>query len=972
VKASRNQLAALVRLGLVVALTISIVVPVGYFMLGYAEVRYGLSFTANLTANRLAKYIYTHRELWQYQAVTLTELLKVPEADDSHTRLRVFDAAGALVTETGDAPDFLVVATSVPIVVAGSALGRIEASASLEKALLQTGFVALFSGLLGFAVFFVLRLLPTRVLDKTIGKLESQTLRFEVALDNMSRGLCMFDAERRLLVVNKRYPELFGIPPEKIVLGMAEAALQALSTGAPSGSGTDTAGEWTSHEGGLTSRTNGVAIASYRRSMADGGVVVTYEDVTERRLQEEKIFHLARHDSLTELPNRRLFHEALEVALKNRDVADTVGVHYLGIDNFKNVNDTLGLPVGDKLLQQIASRLRGVVRGIDSLARVGGDEFAIIQTRMARPFDATDLAVRVLAAIGEPYVVDGQQIEVGASIGIALAPPDGNDADLVLKNADLAFHLAKTEARGSYRYFEADMDAHVKQRHTMEMELRRAIAMEEFELFYQPIINIASEKIVGFEALLRWNHPERGLVPPNDFIPTAEQTGQIVAIGEWVIRTACFEAATWPSGLTVAVNLSPIQIRNAHLETVIREALAASRLPAGRLELEITETVMLHDDEKTMHMLFELHDLGVRFSMDDFGAGYSSLSVLRKYPFDRVKIDQSFISDMSDRGDSLAVIRAVSAIGVSLGMATTAEGVETLEQFALVKQEGCTEAQGYLFSRPKPAGEVPALLAENSRGINFQARGTPAALNAVKSEFLEKTCSPPTDFASMPSAWPDYVDFEAALLTGDRGAAAGIMERSLAQGHSIIETELHMIQPALYQIGEKWKRNQVSVVQEHLATAIAQAVMVQGMVKCKKAEPNGKKLLLACVEGNYHALGLQMVADAFELAGWEVNCIGANVPTASLVVHVGRWKPDLLGLSVSFQHQHRVVKEIIVRLNESLGAGRPRVIIGGLATNESHDLTDWIGADAWSPDAAAAVVSGNRIVPAKAEPAPLG
>jgi diguanylate cyclase (GGDEF)-like protein len=716
VRTSRNQLAAIVsRLGLVVALAVSIVVPAGYFVLGYTEVRYGLSFTANLTANRLAKYIYSHRDLWQYQAVTLAELLKVPEADETNTRLRVLDATGQLVTETGGTSDFLVVTTSAPIVVAGSVLGRIEASASLGTAFLVTGVVALFSGLFGFAIFVVVRLLPVRVIDKTLGVLETQMLRFEAALDSMSKALCMFDANGKLLVVNKRYPELFGIPPEKIVVGMTEPELQALSTGAQRGSEAEaeTAGQWASFAGGLLYRANGNVLAGFRKSMPNGGEVVTYEDITERSLAEGKIFHMSRHDSLTELPNRRLFHDDLEYALKNRDVTDTVAVHYFDIDNFKNVNDTFGNPVGDKLLRQIAVRLRSTVRPADPVARIGGDEFAIIQTRMARPFDATDLAVRLLEVIAEPYVVEGEQIVVGASIGIALAPPDGNDADLLLKNADLALQLAKTEGRGTYRYFEADMDARVKQRHSVEMDLRRAIAMEEFELFYQPILNIAAETIVGFEALLRWNHPERGMVAPNDFISTAEQTGQIVAIGEWVIRTACLEAVTWSSRVKVAVNLSPVQIKSPNLVTVIKAALAASGLPADCLELEITETFVLQDDEKTMHVLYELHELGVGISMDDFGTGYSSLSILRKYPFDRIKIDQSFISEMSDRGDSLAIIRAVSAIGVSLGMATTAEGVETREQFELVKKEGCTEVQGYLFSRPRPAREIPALLIEN-------------------------------------------------------------------------------------------------------------------------------------------------------------------------------------------------------------------------------------------------------------------
>jgi diguanylate cyclase (GGDEF)-like protein len=391
------------------------------------------------------------------------------------------------------------------------------------------------------------------------------------------------------------------------------------------------------------------------------------------------------------------------------------------------VNDTHGHGVGDSLLKQVAGRLLGTVRPSDTVARLGGDEFGMILNRLIPPFDAAAMAARILKLVSEPYVVDGQQIVVTASIGIAVSPDDGTTTDVLMKSADMALQLAKSEGRGTHRHFEPEMDARVKRRHAMEMDLRRAIAMEEFELFYQPILNVASEEIVGFEALLRWNHPERGLVPPDDFIPTAEATGQIVAIGEWVIRTACHEAATWPRGLTVAVNLSPIQIKSTHLVPTIEAALAGSGLPAGSLELEVTESVMLQDDGITLHVMRDLHDLGLRISMDDFGTGYSSLGSLRKFPFDRIKIDKSFVSEMSDRHDSLAIIRAVSAIGASLGMATTAEGVETREQFTLVKKEGCTEVQGYLFGRPKPAGDIPARLAENRLRIDEQAKIEPAA-----------------------------------------------------------------------------------------------------------------------------------------------------------------------------------------------------------------------------------------------------
>jgi diguanylate cyclase (GGDEF)-like protein/PAS domain S-box-containing protein len=716
---SRNRLAARVSwLGLAVALAVTIAGPAGYFVVAYAEIQHELSFSAHLKANRLAKYIYSHRELWQYQIAKLNDLLDVPEAGGAENRQRVLDATGKLVLETGAAQAFPVTTTSAPIVVEQSAIGRVETAATLRGLLLDTGLIGLFSGFLGFIMFVTLRLLPIRIIDET-------TLRFETALDNMSRALCMFDADGRLLVVNRQYATLFGIPAEKIVLGMTEGELRALSVGDRSGSETAMAGEWSSHEGGLLYRADGIVIAGFREAMANGGVVATYEDITERSRAEEKIFHMARHDPLTELPNRRLFREEIDSALKHVGAHESVTVLHLGIDAFKNVNDTLGHVAGDGLLKQIATRLRGAVRAGDTVARVGGDEFGLVVTRVVPPFHAAVLAGRLADLIGQPYIVDGHEIVVGTSIGLALTPTDGSDADQLLNNANLALQMAKAEGRGTHRYFQADMDARVKQRHAVQMELRRAIAMEEFELFYQPILSVASEEIVGFEALLRWNHPERGLVPPNDFIPTAEATGQIVAIGEWAIRTACHEAATWPPGLTVAVNLSPIQIRSANLLTAVKAALASSGLPAGMLELEVTESVMLQDDGKTMRVMSDLHDLGLRISMDDFGTGYSSLTSLRKFPFDRIKIDRSFVSEMADRVDSLAIVRAVSAIGASMRMATTAEGVETREQFERVKEEGCTEAQGYLFSRPRPAGDIPALLASNLPWFEWQAEIEP-------------------------------------------------------------------------------------------------------------------------------------------------------------------------------------------------------------------------------------------------------
>ena len=419
----------------------------------------------------------------------------MPEAENEN-RLRVLDAKGMPVTETGAAPDFLGHHASAPVVVAGSALGRVEASASLDKSLLETGVVAVLSGLLGFR--HVLHPAPPadpghRQDDRRIGVPDAA---FRDGARQHGKGALHVRRRATASRGQQTLPRVVRLAADQIVLGMTEPELQALSPGARTGPESDVAGEWATYDGALLHLANGAVIAGFRRPMADGGRGRHLRGCDERTVAEERIFHMSRHDPLTELPNRRLFHEELDSALKHADADESVTVLYLGIDDFKNVNDALGHPIGDRLLKQIAARLRGTVRTSDTVARLGGDEFAMILSRLP-PFDAAALAVRIVELIGEPYVVDGQQVVVGTSIGIAVSPNDGNATDDLLKNADLALQLAKAEGRGTHRYFEPDMDARVKQRHGMKMELRRAVAMEEFELFYQPVLNAASEEIVG-------------------------------------------------------------------------------------------------------------------------------------------------------------------------------------------------------------------------------------------------------------------------------------------------------------------------------------------------------------------------------------------------------------------------------------------------------------------------------------------
>ena len=556
-------------------------------------------------------------------------------------------------------------------------------------------------------------------LDSANARLGAQNARFAAALGNVSQAILLFDAAGRLLMSNQRYCEMYGLPPDVTQPGCTIRDL--LDHRRRKGMLSDDPETYcenllsTLAEGRTFQQfaelPDGRTIAIMNHPLKGGGWVATHEDITERRRAEAKISYMARHDALTDLPNRLLFHEQLERALAGTARGGSLAVLCLDIDHFKDVNDTLGHPIGDLLLKVVAARIRACIRGIDAVARLGGDEFAIVQAGGAQPTDATALAARLIETVGAPFELDGHEVIVGMSIGIAISPDDGTDPFQLLKNADMALYRAKSDGRGVYRFFEPEMDALMQARRALELDLRKAIAQGDFELYYQPIVDISTRHVRGFEALIRWRHPQRGMVLPLDFIPLAEETGLIIPLGEWVLRQACKEAAGWPGVVDVAVNLSPVQFKNKNLVTTVMMALSAAGLAPSRLELEITESVLLQESEATLAMLHQLRSFGVKISMDDFGTGYSSLGYLRTFPFDKIKIDRSFIRGMSDGGESLAIVRAVAAMGRSLGIVTTAEGVETSEQFERLKVEGCTQAQGYYFSPPRPAAEVRGLLA---------------------------------------------------------------------------------------------------------------------------------------------------------------------------------------------------------------------------------------------------------------------
>ncbi len=557
-------------------------------------------------------------------------------------------------------------------------------------------------------------------------ELERQNIRLDAAVNNISIGLCMMDSQGRLVICNEPYARIYNLPMEYLKPGtQLEDILSHLFDMGMSGGGTRE--EYITWRRELIARReygknihelNNRTILMQHHPMKDGGWVSTHEDITEQRQNEARIQHLARHDALTDLPNRIEFLEQMaktEAALLRGEMA---AVLYIDLDHFKAVNDTLGHAVGDEVIKQAAVRLWGTTRESDLLARLGGDEFALL----LRPVDsdtAARVADRIIKAMAAPMNIGGQIVEIGASVGIAVGPGDGTSTDQLVKNADLALYKAKSEGRSTYHFFEAGMDAELQQRRSIEAGLRMAMQRGELRLMYQPLLGLKENRVTCVEALLRWDHDDR-TISPVEFVPVAEETGLIVPIGDWVLREACKTAAGWPDNVRVAVNLSPVQFRHRDLVGQVKTALEEANLPPTRLELEITESLLLADSESVLKALHELRAMGVRISMDDFGTGYSSLSYLRSFPFDKIKIDRSFMRDLTSRTDSQAIIKAVIGLGQSLGMSTTAEGIETEEQLAMVREHGVSEVQGFLFSPPLQPASLANML--HSQKVKAQAR----------------------------------------------------------------------------------------------------------------------------------------------------------------------------------------------------------------------------------------------------------
>lgn len=593
----------------------------------------------------------------------------------------------------------------------------------------QGGFYYTIFGLVLLPFFASMKFISDRLrktlLDAVIATRDVTQLakRFDTALTNMPHGLCMFDSAHRLVVFNGRLADLLNIPRESVVSGMTAQELIRESVGSGGAPNLDIdhfVAEFDQFLSGGTGNLfveirDGQTLAFTTQPMDSGGSVVVAEDITERRNAEARINHLARYDALTGLPNRALFHDELDHILATMRRTGPSAILFIDLDQFKQVNDTLGHPRGDELLCAVADRLRDMMRKTDIVARFGGDEFVVLQSPLRSSSDAANLAQRIVDKLSAPYDIDGHEVVIGASIGIAMAPRDGVDPDLLLKNADMALYHAKAGGRAAWRFFEPEMDVKAQARRALELDLRNALVRGDFELYYQPLFNLKSRQISTCEALIRWRHPERGMVSPGEFIPVAESIGIIVEIGEWVLRAACAECMKWPEGVRVAVNLSPVQFRRDDMTAVIARVLADSGLPAHRLEVEITESLLLQNVEVAQRMLRELREMGVRISLDDFGTGYSGLSYLHTFPLQKVKIDRSFVQSLNTDDRSLTLLRGVANLSAALGMSVAVEGIETEAQLATIAAEDCIEeVQGYLFSIPIPARQIRELLQATS------------------------------------------------------------------------------------------------------------------------------------------------------------------------------------------------------------------------------------------------------------------
>ena len=719
---------------LLVAIMIALAPPLAVALDGYAKIRESLEAVARLNVAELARDGRAPAGLLNTDDTWLARARALSPVDVDITRWALLAADGQVLAQHGTRPGWLTVSRGAPVPGAtaarlnrtaeGATAARIELDASVAKLLADTLATAALCALIGAAVGWGTRRNAMRLLDAMLEEQGGQTLRFHTAINNISQGLCFFDGQGRLIVCNSRYAHMYGLTDDMVRPGtrLQDIVEHRFRTGNCPEMSQDEYLAWrnavavskAASDTVMTLR-DGRVYAIHHQPMPDGGWVATHDDITERKRAVAQIERMAHHDALTGLPNKGVFRERLAQAVQRTRGGEPLAVLYLDLDRFKAVNDTLGHPVGDELLRATAQRLCECLRQSDMVARLGGDEFAIIQADAPQPAAANSLAERLVRVLGAPFEIDGHQIVIGASVGVAFSPEHGTDPDELLKKADLAMYDAKAAGRGAASFFNTMMDEQVRGRRALELDLRRAIEAGEFVLHYQAIVSLPRRTLIGFEALVRWQHPQRGLVGPDHFIPAAEETGLIGPLGEWVLREAFAQAAQWPAHLGLAVNLSPLQLRGGNFVKVLRSALAAAGLAPTRVEIEITENVLLAENSINLAILHELRALGVRISLDDFGVGFSSLSYLRSFPFKKIKIDRSFVADVVGNREAAAIVRAITTLGADLDMIITAEGVETEAQLQRVQELGCDEAQGYLISAPRPADELASLIEPGAR-----------------------------------------------------------------------------------------------------------------------------------------------------------------------------------------------------------------------------------------------------------------
>ena len=719
---------------LLVAIMIALAPPLAVALNGYAKIRESLEAVARLNVAELARDGRAPAGLLNTDDTWLARARALSPVDVDITRWALLAADGQVLAQHGTRPGWLTVSRGAPVPGAtaarlnstaeGATAARIELDASVAKLLADTLATAALGALIGAAVGWGTRRHAMRLLDAMLEEQGGQTLRFHTAINNISQGLCFFDGQGRLIVCNSRYAHMYGLTDDMVRPGtrLQDIVEHRFRTGNCPEMSQDEYLAWrnavavskAASDTVMTLR-DGRVYAIHHQPMPDGGWVATHDDITERKRAVAQIERMAHHDALTGLPNKGVFRERLAQAVQRTRGGEPLAVLYLDLDRFKAVNDTLGHPVGDELLRATAQRLCECLRQSDMVARLGGDEFAIIQADAPQPAAANSLAERLVRVLGAPFEIDGHQIVIGASVGVAFSPEHGTDPDELLKKADLAMYDAKAAGRGAASFFNTMMDEQVQGRRALELDLRRAIEAGEFVLHYQAIVSLPRRTLIGFEALVRWQHPQRGLVGPDHFIPAAEETGLIGPLGEWVLREAFAQAALWPAHLGLAVNLSPLQLRGGNFVKVLRSALAAAGLAPTRVEIEITENVLLAENSINLAILHELRALGVSISLDDFGVGFSSLSYLRSFPFKKIKIDRSFVADVVGNREAAAIVRAITTLGADLDMIITAEGVETEAQLQRVQELGCDEAQGYLISAPRPADELASLIEPGAR-----------------------------------------------------------------------------------------------------------------------------------------------------------------------------------------------------------------------------------------------------------------